>query len=795
MRLKLTEALKRRIKSGLTDWATYALHPLKQEPAAHHRFLISKLEAVARGEIKRLIVTMPPGSAKSTFVSVLFPAWYMLNFPNKNILAASHTASLADSFSKRVQSIIKDNQDILGYGLLNESVEMWSTSNGCTYKSAGVGAGIAGFRADCIVAGTMVTTPLGEVPIEDILPGTKTGYVLSYDKRTNKTVFKRVVAVARRKSSDIWRIRSTAGNMVESTGNHRFKIAGGWSPASSLSVADVLLLALPSAGRKAYWGSQEVSRPTTLLQQDMLNPHNECGAGHDGSDMRSMRQIPGRDAAHTLNLFGGLPSRWGAQGCGLETEAAFAASLPDMWGDVYAEGEGRNGSPLQRRLQECQPFGIDEGASKSRLAAWQGDGSWDDAAMVCCETEDLGPRWIEMRGMQFGQKPECASYQYESNGSQIRKSSNTLSLMPYEVSCDGTFNPVCDSVAMVERVCGEKDVYDLQIEDTECFFANGILVHNCAIIDDPTKSRADAESPTYREKTYNWYRADLRTRLKPGASVCLVLTRWHGDDLAGRLLQDDPDGWEVIKIPAIAEENDQLGRKPGEVLWADDSYGYAAEVLKIKAESEKGHGQRDWFSLYQQSPRPLEGSIFKTGMIEIVDAIPAGCTFCRAWDLASTSETGGRDPDWTAGPLLGRTPSGGYIIADLQRERGGPDDVEKLLKATASQDGKGVTIRLPQDPGQAGKVQVQYLSRKLAGYKISISRPTGDKATRAAPFASQVNAGNVSMLRADWNRFLLEELGTFPGGAHDDIVDGLSDAFEIVQTKTSAIERAKALTQ
>jgi predicted phage terminase large subunit-like protein len=1035
------------------------LHPLKQEPALHHRFLISKLEAVARGDIKRLIVTMPPGSAKSTYVSVLFPAWYMLNFPNRNILAASHTSSLADSFSKRVQTMIKDNEDILGYGLLNESVEMWSASNGCTYKSAGVGGGIAGFRADCIVAGTMVTTPLGEVPIEDVLPGTKTGYVLSYDERTNKTVFKRVVAVARRKSANIWRISSAAGKVVEATGNHRFKTANGWTQAASLAVADVLLRAMPSAGREACGGSQEIPRPATLLRQNMLNSHDERGAGDAGSNLRSLWQFVGGNASHAFNLLRSLSSGWGPQGCGHETQAHSGASLSSMRRYVHAEDACGNRGLLQCEMQERQPFGINEGQSKSSLAARERIGSRHDAAMVCCETEDLGARQFEMRGVQFGQKPECASYKYESNGSQIREFSYSLSLMPHQTSRSGAFNSVCDSVAMVERVCGEKDVYDLQIEDTECFFANGLLVHNCAIIDDPVKSRADADSPTYREKAYNWYRADLRTRLKPGASVCLVQcmtgdtpvlmhdgserplrdirvgdnvatydngvlstskvlnwknngpdpvfeikmtsgktvranarhpflvsvngqpqwirtrnlrqgqeifrangvsgkasiapmraaasrlgcadiarlitiksvgrmacdrlplmlktgarrilntatelqqkfttpllsskmdyalfagnlpaktfapigaencaltiatipakcgrfsamiatlqqailkrqkpqmrlppicdftldqiqtitpagveevfdvqiantenfianglvshnTRWHEDDLAGRLLQDDFGDWEVIKIPAIAEENDQLGRAPGEMLWADDSYGYAAEILKIKAESEKGPGQRDWFSLYQQSPRPLEGSIFKTGNIQIIDAVPVGCTFCRAWDLASTAETGGRDPDWTAGPLLGRMPNGGYVIADLKRERGGPDDVERLLTGTASQDGKNVTIRLPQDPGQAGKAQVQYLSRKLAGYKISISRPTGDKATRAAPFASQVNAGNVFMLRGDWNRFLLEELGTFPGGAHDDIVDGLSDAFEIVQVKTSALERAKAL--
>src|SRR5699024_5614912 len=113
-------------------------------------------------------------------------------------------------------------------------------------------------------------------------------------------------------------------------------------------------------------------------------------------------------------------------------------------------------------------------------------------------------------------------------------------------------------------------VYDLQVEDNHNFFANNLLVHNCMIIDDPIKNRAEAESETYRNKIWAEWESTLSTRLQNGASVIVVQTRWHEDDFTGRLLEQSPRDWIRIRLPAIAEdENDLLGRKIGEALAPD----------------------------------------------------------------------------------------------------------------------------------------------------------------------------------------------------------------------------------
>ena len=137
-------------------------------------------------------------------------------------------------------------------------------------------------------------------------------------------------------------------------------------------------------------------------------------------------------------------------------------------------------------------------------------------------------------------------------------------------------------------------------------------------------------------------------------------------------------------------------------------------------------------------------------------------------------------------------PDGQFIIADIRRLREGPDQRDAAILNTAAADGRGVHISLPQDPGQAGKTQILYLTRALAGYPVTSSPESGDKVTRAELPAAQVNVGNVLMLRGAWNNSFIDELRVFPNGTFDDQVDAFSRAFAeliapgVVQTKKLA---------
>ncbi len=283
------------------------------------------------------------------------------------------------------------------------------------------------------------------------------------------------------------------------------------------------------------------------------------------------------------------------------------------------------------------------------------------------------------------------------------------------------------------------------------------------LIDDPHKNRAEAESKVTRDTVWDWFRSTAYTRLEQGGSVVIIMTRWHQDDLVGRCL-DTGETWDVLSLPAIAE-HDEPHRHAGDALWPEK---YPVEALE---QIRRTVGEREWAALYQQRPAPLEGALFRPDQLQVIDAEPAGVDWVRAWDFGAT-----RDGDPTVGAKLGLR-DGRPIIADIVRLQGPPEVVERTLLATASRDGTAVKIDLPQDPGQAGKSQVQHFTRLLGGYTVRSSPETGDKVLRAEPLAAQVNVGNVSLVRGAWNQALIDEMRVFPNGSHDDQVDALSRAY------------------
>ncbi len=307
-----------------------------------------------------------------------------------------------------------------------------------------------------------------------------------------------------------------------------------------------------------------------------------------------------------------------------------------------------------------------------------------------------------------------------------------------------------------------------------------------AIIDDPVKSWAEADSATAREHVWDWYRAELMTRLKPRGRVVLIMTRWHEDDLGGRLLaaaETGGDRWQVLRFPALAGAADPLGRAPGEPLWPE--WETAAALARKRA----AMGERAFAALYQQSPRPEAGGLISLSRLARVDAAPARGRIVRAWDLAATAASAGRDPDWTVGVKLMEEDAGRYIVLDVVRLRGAPAEVERALLATAEADGRSVAIGLPQDPGQAGRAQILYLTRRLAGFVVRATPETGSKLVRAMPAAAQIDAGNVALLRAPWNQAFVEELRDFPHGVKDDQVDALARAFAMLTTQAPPARR------
>lgn len=291
-----------------------------------------------------------------------------------------------------------------------------------------------------------------------------------------------------------------------------------------------------------------------------------------------------------------------------------------------------------------------------------------------------------------------------------------------------------------------------------------------AVIDDPIKGREDAESENHREKVWEWYVDELSTRIQQDGQKLLVLTPWHEDDLRGRILNSpEAKRWTVVRLPAISEgEDDPLGRPEGEPLCVERRN---LEWLL----DQKALGERSFQALYQCNPTPREGSFFQVGRLveNLRGDLPTVVRWSRAWDLAASKGSG----DFTVGVLMGLDNQGRFWIVDVTRGQWSPDERNERMRQTARVDGVMVSIRLPQDPGQAGKEQAQALVRMLSGFSVKAISVSGDKQVRADPFAAQLNGGNVFLLRAPWNATFIEELRQFPSGRHDDAVDAAADAF------------------
>lgn len=288
------------------------------------------------------------------------------------------------------------------------------------------------------------------------------------------------------------------------------------------------------------------------------------------------------------------------------------------------------------------------------------------------------------------------------------------------------------------------------------------------IIDDPHKA-SEARSDTIRKGVIEWFQNTLESRTNsPDTPIIVIMQRLHEEDLAGWLLDGgNGEEWEHLELSAIQPD--------GTALWPEKHSIETLERMELAAPYVFA-GQ------YRQRPSPPAGGFFKPDNIEIVDALPSEIIKeVRAWDLASSENEG----DYTAGMRQAKGKDGYIYIVDVQHAQLGPDGVEKRIKQTAEMDGKSVAIRLPQDPGQAGKAQAKNFITKLSGFNVKAETVSGDKITRAQPFAAQVNVGNVKMLRGDWNKAFIEELRNFPNGKHDDQVDAGSDAFnELNEART-----------
>nr|DAN93145.1 MAG TPA: Large Terminase [Caudoviricetes sp.] len=316
------------------------------------------------------------------------------------------------------------------------------------------------------------------------------------------------------------------------------------------------------------------------------------------------------------------------------------------------------------------------------------------------------------------------------------------------------------------------------------------------IIDDPIKNRAEAESKTIRDKIYNEWQDTFYSRLTADASVIVIMTRWHEDDLAGRLLKEQTLPWEEIKIPAIAEDDDLLGRKPGEAL--------APEIGKDEewaAKTKAVTGSRGWAALYQQRPTPAGGNIFKRSWIKFYvptlakkiefnlgdDVVILPRLFDRqaqSWDCTfKDTETS----DYVSGQVWDKKRTDFYLL-DRHHERMGIVETMKAIKVMCNKWPKARGIYIEDKAN--GTAVIEMLKKKISG--IVPVTPDGGKEVRANAVAPLWEAGNIYLphpLICPWVNDFIDELVAFPNAEHDDDVDSMTQLLNKMVSKVSLRER------
>jgi predicted phage terminase large subunit-like protein len=294
------------------------------------------------------------------------------------------------------------------------------------------------------------------------------------------------------------------------------------------------------------------------------------------------------------------------------------------------------------------------------------------------------------------------------------------------------------------------------------------------IIDDPHKAQ-DATSELMLEMVSDWYSRTVSTRgATRGTAIVLIMQRLSMQDLTAYL--EGLGGWRQIMFPMEYEPDraHYLDKREvkGELLWPDLFTREKVDLLKRELGPYGAAGQ------LQQRPAPEGGGLFRRDWFNIVSRseVPplSEMTLCRGWDCAATQDDG----DFTCGALMGyHPPTGRFYILDIIHGQWSAGKVDRRMESAAKADGIAVRIVEEQEPGSGGKAVVTKRALDLVGYDYTAKPSTQKKEIRARPFRSQCEAGNVYMVRASWNETALQELEVFDRGSYDDIVDGLSTAF------------------
>lgn len=294
-----------------------------------------------------------------------------------------------------------------------------------------------------------------------------------------------------------------------------------------------------------------------------------------------------------------------------------------------------------------------------------------------------------------------------------------------------------------------------------------------AIIDDPVKNAEEADSETMREKIWEWYTSTLYTRLTPDGRIIVVMTRWHEDDLVGRLLKKEADEvaegthkgerWTVINFPALAESDDYLGRAEGEPLWPEFGFDqHRMEQIKVDV------GSRVFNALYQQRPSAADGNFLKRDWWRYYENPPPFASMLISVDAAFKDED---DSDYVVIQVWGKNQANMYLVDQVRAKLNFPATIQSIRNICVKYP--SAVVKVIEDKAN-GSAIIQTLQNEIGG--IVPVNPEGGKVARVNAVSAYIESGNVYLPRTSWIHDFVEEAASFPNGKNDDQVDAMSQA-------------------
>lgn len=777
------------------------------------------LEAVTDGELRRLCINISPRSSKSSLCSVAFPAWVWAqehrsptSGPGVQFLHASYANQLAMRDSVKCRRLIESPayQKMWGsrYKLTGDqnTKSRFGNDQGGERMITSVGAGVTGEGGNCLPGWSRVSTPRGPRPIEAIKVGDE---VLAFDHSRGKVAMRRVLAVQSRDAEELYAIHTFSGYTVECTGSHPVFAAGrGYVCASRLGRGDRVLLergahdAAASDLRPVRQGifeatvqraeSHRAEQPGCILQS-AVQPNWTCAQEHEA--LRYLRQAA--PASTFKGLFRRVPEAIGVESTQEENLSSLQSNFRQSIQRLLQFALRRYGS--FRQDARGQQFAVQ--GNRALFQSVQSDAQdhhragWASLLRLWSDREDVSPPLRRNSVIA-----SCPSHQRIQPRQSTREPDYDVRNVPQEVP-----SWALDDIDRIERRrCEPIRVYDIQVEGCRNFFAGGVLVHNCIIIDDPNAANEVSSEATI-QSTLDWWTGTMSTRLndpRTGAFV-IIQQRLAENDLTGHILEKNQGEWQHLCIPARYERDrafkTSIGWEDprtveGELFWPERFDEEQTKNLERELGPFLASGQ------LQQRPEPQGGGIIKRDWWRLweAEAFPAFDYVLAALDTAYTTKT---TNDYSALTVWGVFTQGTKAVPvraigkdgrPTYSERSYDEMSPKIMLMNAWQERlelhelvdkvakscKTLKVDKLLVENKAAGISVAQEIRRVYGYEefgVQLHDPGNqDKVARLYSVQHLYAEGCIFAPNKEWAEMVITQVGQFPTGKHDDLVDTCS---------------------